>query len=152
MISEYKEFLKTQSCKMKQNNQHVNKVKAGSNKISIRNDLAKDGMIFSEESRRAICEMGHVELIELKQTSETTPCPSCLKHVFEGMTMCQCGKLLRPNKSTLDRIRAALKAPYCRTAPSISRGKKCGHNRWQQDHHNAKDALKGGNEKKDKYT
>ena len=27
--------------------------KAGSNKISIRNDLAKDGMVFSEESSRA---------------------------------------------------------------------------------------------------
>ena len=83
-------------------------------------------MIFSEESSRAIFEMGHVELIELKKTSETTQCPSCLKHVFEGMIMCQCSKLLRPNKSTLDRIGAAFEAlnlPYYRTAPNISRGK-----------------------------
>ena len=74
--------------KMREINQQVNRVKAESNKISIRNDLAKDGMIFSEESSRAIYEMGNVDLIELKQTSETAQCPSCLKHVFEGMTMC----------------------------------------------------------------
>ena len=104
------------------NTQEINRVKAGSNTISIRNDLPKDKMIFSEESSRAIFEMGNVELIELKKNSETTQCPSCLKHVFEGMTMCQCGKLLRPNKSTLDRIQAAfeaLKLPYYRTAPII---------------------------------
>ena len=98
LISEHKEFLKTQSCKMKQKCEKStsNKVKAGPNKISIRNDLAKDGMIFSEESSRAIYEMGIVEVIVLKQTSETTQCASCLKHLFEGMTMCQCGKWLRP--------------------------------------------------------
>ena len=84
--------------KMRENNEQVNKVKAGSNKISVRNDLAKDGMIFREESSRAVHGMGNVELIELKQTSETTQCPSCLKHVFKGMTMCQCDKLLDPIK------------------------------------------------------
>ena len=52
-------------------NQQLNRVKAGSNKISIRNDLAQDKMIFSEESSRAIFEMGNVELIELNKTSET---------------------------------------------------------------------------------
>ena len=131
---------------MREINHQVNKVKAGSNKISVRNDLAKDGMIFREESSRAIYEVGSMELIELRQTSETAQ--------FEGMSMCQCGKLLRPNESTLDRIRAAfeaLKAPYYRTAPIISRGKKFGHNPWQQDHHRARDALKGAT-KKDKYT
>ena len=77
-----------------------------------------EGVIFSEESGRATHDMGNVELAELKQILETTQCPSCLKHVFVGMTMCQCGKLLRPNKSTLDRIREAfeaLNAPYYRT-------------------------------------
>ena len=44
-------------------------------------------MQFSEESSRAIYEMGNVELIELKQTPETTQCLSCLKQVFEGMTL-----------------------------------------------------------------
>ena len=51
---------------MREINQQVNKVKAGSNKISVRTDLAKDWMTFSEESSRAINEMGNVELIELK--------------------------------------------------------------------------------------
>ena len=53
------------------NTQGINRVKAGSNKISIRHDFAKDKMIFSEESSRAIFGMGSVELIELKKTSET---------------------------------------------------------------------------------
>ena len=90
-------------------------------------------------------------MVEFQQTSETTQSPSCLKYVFEGMTVCPCGELLRPNKSTLDRIRAAfeaLKAPYYRAAPIISRGKKCGHNPWQQDHHKARDALRRCNEKR----
>ena len=79
MTSKCKDLLKTQSCKMKRKckiNQQVNKVKAGANKFSIRSDLAKDGMIFSEESNCGIYEMGNVELTELKQTSETTQCPS----------------------------------------------------------------------------
>ena len=68
--------------------------------------------------------MGNVELHELKKTSETIQCLSCQKYVFEGTTAYKCGKLPRPNKSTMDRIREAfeaLKAPYYRTAPIISR-------------------------------
>ena len=91
--------------KMQEINLQVNKVKVGSNKISIRNDLAKDGMIFSEESSRAIFDMGNVELI-----LETTQCSSCLKHVFGGMTTRLCVKLPRPYKSSLGRIRAAPEA------------------------------------------
>ena len=52
---------------MQEINQQVNRVKAGSNKISIRNDSAKEGMIFSGESSSAIYEIGSVELIELKK-------------------------------------------------------------------------------------
>ena len=44
----------------------------------------KVNMIFSEEASRAVCEMGNTELIELKQTSATIQCPSCLKQVPEG--------------------------------------------------------------------
>ena len=60
--------------------------------------------------------------------------------------MCQCGVWLRPNQSTLDRIReafAALRNPYYRTSEVISRGKKSGHNPWQQDHRKAMDAKRG---------
>ena len=64
-------------------------------------------MIFSEESSRAIYEMGNMELIELRQTSATIQCPSCPKHVPEGLNMFQCGVWLRPNQRTMDRIRSA---------------------------------------------
>ena len=43
-------------------------------------------------------------------------------------TLCKCGKLLRPNKNTMDRIREtfeALKAPCYRSEPVFSRGNKC---------------------------
>ena len=61
----------------------VGKVKAGPNKISVRNGLAKDKTIFSEQSSPAIFEMDNVELIELKKSSETIQCLLCLKHVFK---------------------------------------------------------------------
>ena len=76
------------------NTQEMERVKIGSNKICIREDLAKDEMIFSEKSSRAIFEMGNVELIEVKKTS--IQCPSCLHHVFEGTFTCMCGKIIRP--------------------------------------------------------
>ena len=104
-------------------------------------------MIFSEESRRAIYEMGNMELIELRQTSATIQYPSCLKHAPEGLNMCLCGVWLRPNHSTLDRIRAtftALKTPYFRTTGDLSRGRKSGHNQRQMDHQKAMDARRGG--------
>ena len=50
------------------NTQEIERVKIGSNKICIREDPAKDNMMFSEETSRAIFEMGNVELIELKKT------------------------------------------------------------------------------------
>ena len=56
-------------------------MKIGSNKTCIREDLAKDNMVFSEESSRAIFEMGNVELVELKKSS--IQYPSCLQLVFE---------------------------------------------------------------------
>ena len=48
---------------------------------SIRNDLSEGNMIFSEESSRATYEMGTMEMIKLRQTSATTQCHSCLKHL-----------------------------------------------------------------------
>ena len=109
----------------------------------IRNDLSKGKMIISEESCRAVYEMGSMELIEPRQTSATTQCPSCLKDIPEGLNMCLCGVCLRPNQSTMDRIRtafAALQTPHYRASVTISRGKKSGHNPWQMDHQKAMDA------------
>ena len=109
---------------------------------SIRNDLSNG----SEESSRAIYEMGNMELIVLKQTLATIQCLSCLKHVPEGLNMSQCGVWLRPNQSTTERIKiafAASKTPYFRTAEISSRGKKSGRNPWQTDHAKAMDARRG---------
>ena len=64
------------------NTQEIQRVKIGSNNICIREDLAKDKMVFSEKSGRAVFKMGSVELIELKKSS--IQCPSCLHHVFQG--------------------------------------------------------------------
>ena len=117
-------------------NKQGEKLKIGSGTTSIRNDVSKSNMIFYEESSRAIYWMGIMELIELRQTSATLQCRSCLKHVPEGLHMCRCGVWLRPNQSTLDRIRkalAALKTPYCRASVVIPRRKKSGHNPLQQD-------------------
>ena len=127
----------------------------GSCAKSIRNDLSKGKMIFSEESRRAIYEMGNMEMIELRQTSATIPCSSCLRYVLEELHMCQCGVWLRPNQSTMERIRAAfaaLKTPYFRTTAILSRGRKSGHNPRQTDHAKTMDARRGATKNRRKFT
>ena len=91
-------------------NEKLEKFKMGSCAKSIRNDLSKGKKIFSEESSRAINEMGNMELIELRQTLATSRCPSCLKHLLGVMNMCQCGVWLRPNQCTMERIRTAFAA------------------------------------------
>ena len=83
--------------KMNDINEKLEKFKMGSCAKSIRNDLSKGKMIVSEETSRAIYEMGNMELIDLKETSATIQCLSCVKHVPEALNMCQCGVWLRPN-------------------------------------------------------
>ena len=48
------------------NTEVIERIRIGSNKICVREDLAKENMMFSQESNHAIFEMGNVELIELK--------------------------------------------------------------------------------------
>ena len=48
------------------NTQEIERVKMGLNNICIREDLATEKMVFSQESSRAVLEMGNVELIELR--------------------------------------------------------------------------------------
>ena len=57
------------------NTKVVERIRSRSNKICVREDLAKEKMMFSEESSQAIFEMGNVELIELK--TSRIQCPSC---------------------------------------------------------------------------
>ena len=77
--------------------------------------LAKEKMVFSKESSRAVFEMGKVELIELKKSS--IQCPSCLHYVFEGTLICKCGQLMRPDQNVMNRIKEAFEIPkaphYC---------------------------------------
>ena len=136
--------------KLKEFNKKLVTLRGASHRKSIRNDLSNGNVIFSEGSSRAVHEMGNTESIELRQTSATIQCSSCLKHVPEGLNMCQCGVWLRPNQSTMHRIRAALAAlkdSYYRTTVFLSRGRKSGHNQWQKDHQKSHGCKKRGNEK-----
>ena len=45
----------------------------------------------------------------------------------------------------------SIESPLLSSCTIFSRGKKCGPNPWQQDHHKARDALRGAM-KMDKYT
>ena len=131
------------------------KFKMGSCAKSIRDDLSKGRMIFSEETSRAIYERCHMELIELKQTSATIQCLSCLRQVPEGLDMCRYGVLVPPNRSTMGRIRAAfaaLQTPHFRVAAILSRGWKSGHNPWQTDHVKAMDARRAATKNRRKFT
>ena len=76
-------FLKNEAVKEKTHRYEYKsheRIKIGSNKICIREDLATEKMVFSQESSQAVFEMGNVELIELK--SSVIQCPSCLHYVF----------------------------------------------------------------------
>ena len=120
----------------------------GSSTKSFRIDFSKGTLIFSAEPSRAIHEMGNMELIELKQTSATIQCSSCLKHVPEGLNMCQCSVWLRPNQSKYvgpdqNSICSFKKSLLQRTKDVNSRGMKSGDNPWQKDHHKAMDAKRG---------
>ena len=51
--------------------------------------------------------------------------------------MCQCGVRLRPNQSTMDRIRTALAALKTTSTVILSRGRNSGHNQKQVDNQKA---------------
>ena len=63
-------------------------------------------------------------------------------------------KVLRPNKNVMDWIKEAfeaLKAPYHRTSPIMTRGSKCGPNPWQEHHHKDRDASRSATKGDKKY-
>ena len=87
----------------------------------IREDLAKEKMVFSKESSRAVFEMGNVELI------------------------CKGGKLMKPDQDVVNQTREAfeiLKTPHYRTSQIATRGRKCGPNPWQQHTTKLGDAMR----------
>ena len=81
-------------------------MKSGSCSKSIRDNLKDDSLTFGEESSRVIYEMGNMELIELRRTTDTVQRHSCLSHVPTGLQFCQCGVCLRPDEETTSRIKA----------------------------------------------
>ena len=62
-------------------------------------DLKQEGVsnVFSEASKRAIKEMGNIELYELGETVRAAQCPTCLRHSKVGAVYCVCGKCLMPS-------------------------------------------------------
>ena len=60
--------------------EEVERYKFSSNKICIREDLAKEKLVFSKETSHAISEMGNVELIEFKKP--WIQCLSCFHYVL----------------------------------------------------------------------
>ena len=62
------------------NTQDIERVKIGSNKICVREDPAKEKMVFSRGSSRAVFEIVNEELVELKESS--IQCPSCFTPRF----------------------------------------------------------------------
>ena len=87
------------------NTKAIERIRIGSNKICIRENVAKENMMFSQESSQAIFEMGNEELIELK--TSRIQCPSCLHYVFKGTIICSFGKYIRPDQELIRRIKAA---------------------------------------------
>ena len=71
------------------NTKVIERIKCGSNKICIREDLAKEKMVLSLSSRWAI-----VELVELK--TSMIQCPSCLYHVSKGRFLADAGSTSGP--------------------------------------------------------
>ena len=59
----------------------VDRLRDGSRSKAIQKDLKQEGSnVFSEASKRAIKDMGNIELYELGETVRTTQCPTCFRH------------------------------------------------------------------------
>ena len=135
---------------MGQIHEEVGKLRKGSYTKSIREDQRKpeNYMIFSEESRRIIHELGNIELYELGQMSSTIQCHFCYKHLPHGLRICLCGMCLRPDEDTISKIEARFKTlivPHYFAHINRSRGEKCGESQWHKDHWKAVDATRGAN-------
>ena len=65
-------------------------------KQAIQNDLDQKQSFneFSAESKRAIKEVGNIEISEIVNTEPNWQCKSCLKHCNPGLIYCVCGRLM----------------------------------------------------------
>ena len=130
------------------NNQIIERIKIGSKKIRIGEDLAKQSMEFSQEATQVVQDMWNVEPIELRTSK--IQCPFCGHAVLKVNIICTCGKYIRPNQEMIQCIQEAchiLEALYFRTSSVSSRGHMHGHQLWQLHNAKARDALKGCSKK-----
>ena len=122
--------------KLEEINKKLEKLKMGSCEKCIRKDWKKeDEMIFSEKSSRAIHEMGNMEMIELKHTSATTQCPSCLKHILKGHEHVSMWRIATTQSKYAGRNQnsiCSVENSLLRTEVVQSKRLKRGHNPWQK--------------------
>ena len=76
------------------NTEDIDKIKMGSNKICIRDDVAKENMVFSQECSQAVFNMGNIE-----EMQDAMPIMSTLK----GTILCARGKHIRPDQEMIRR-------------------------------------------------
>ena len=69
----------TEAVKEEANTETIGKIKTGSSKICIRNDLAKKNNMFSPESCHVIMDMGNVELNWTEEIQSSMPIVSTLR-------------------------------------------------------------------------
>ena len=65
-------------------------------KQAVQNDLDKEQSFnaFSDESKRAIKEAGHIEMSEIVNAEPKWQCKVCLNHCSTGIIYCTCGRLM----------------------------------------------------------
>ena len=140
--------------KMNDINEKLEKFRNGSGTKSIRNDLSFDKIVFSEESSRCLRDGQHgVNRVETNLGDYSMFfLPEARTRRIEHVSMRRLSsiqsKYVGPNQNSVLQL---LKTPYYRTRDVISRGKKSGHNPWQQEYHKAMDAKRGAL-KRGKYT
>ena len=120
--------------------------------MCLREDLAKENIMSSQEPSQAIFEMGTVELIEL-QTSRIQ-CPSCLHYVYKGTILCACGKHVRPDQEMRRRIKLLKysKHPTSVRLCLLQGETNTGQTYGREHQHKAKDAPRGTTKNRRNYT
>ena len=86
-------FLKQQSYETKMRMQDITEViqKLEESKVDLGQNSSQEDDIYSEKMVKKIQDQGNIELIELRQTTAIVQCPSCWKHVTDGLINCDCG-------------------------------------------------------------
>ena len=103
--------------RMSQIQELVDKLRTEHQIESITADLEKKCKFnrFSDASKRAIRELGNLDLYELGEVSKTVQCQVCFRHASEGLLYCPCGVCLMPSSEQKRKIKTQfeiLSAPF----------------------------------------